>query len=61
MEESLPVKGAGKNKGRGWHRSGYFAGGYDGQEEEAAGDENNTTGMRTTVKEPTLGIVMSPV
>jgi len=37
----LPVKGAGKNKGRGWHRSGYFAGGYDGQEEEAAGDANN--------------------
>jgi len=38
----FPVKGAGKNKGRGWYRSGYFAGDYDGQAgDEAAGDGDN--------------------
>ena len=35
-------KGAGKSKGKGWYRSGYFAGGYDGQEgDEAAGTDGN--------------------
>ena len=38
----FPVKGAGKNKGRGWHRSGYIAGEFDGHAgDEAAGDGDN--------------------
>ena len=36
------TKGAGKNKGKGWYRSGYFAGDYDGQAgDEAAGEGDN--------------------
>jgi len=34
-------KGAGKNKGKGWYRSGYMVGDYEGHGDEAAGDENN--------------------
>ena len=38
----FPAKGAGKNKGKGWYRSGYFAGDYDGQAgDEAAGEGDN--------------------
>ena len=54
----FPAKGAGKNKGRGWYRSGYFAGDYDGQAgDEAAGEGDNYD----MVKELMLGMVMSPV
>ena len=54
----FPAKGAGKNKGRGWYRSGFFAGDYDGQAgDEAAGEGDNYD----MVKELMLGMVMSPV
>ena len=56
------MKGAGKNKAGGWYRSGYFAGDYDCQAgDEAAGDGDNYDGMRTMVKEPMLGMAMSPL
>ena len=39
LSRPFPVKGAGKNKGRGWYRSGYIASEFDGHAgDEAAGD-----------------------
>ena len=58
----FPVKGAGKNKGRGWYRSGYIAGEFDGHagmKQQVM--ETTTTETRITVKEPMVGMVMSPV
>ena len=60
---SFQPKGAGKNKGKGWYRSGYFAGELDGHAGDEAADDgdNYDTGMRTTTMEPMLGMVTSPV